>query len=702
MADWSQLVKGFQEGANFSQDFRARKQIEKARDQALESGEYGLQARRAFRRVRDPMTEGALGKLDPSSVQDYEGLEDPFAIQLFNWAKGKMRRKKRALDIGEGMSSAGGAPNPSTMGDAPDVGAIPDTGAMTFALPDEPQAMPAYADGGEVSRQRLRDEMENLRREEERYARRREGSSAGRSAPDEMERLARQQESNARREILKERVSSGARKAIDTTKDAYDTVNKKTGDFMNVRPKEGQGFLRRSARAVKGAGALAALATTAGDAASTDTEEYRKRFGLETNDPSLLGDIGVRTLGAASDLGNNLTMGLAQKGVNAITGRWPSEQTSGEPPAADPLVSEADIGSAAGTLNSDTAGSVSMGATSRRPAAIAPKPEIVDFSDIDTTHADLPNMQVGDWVKYRARMVDAARQSGDPAAVKQANDMVTNMQMEGFHAYGQQGMALQQAGNLQGAMSAYRAAFQYFPNGNDVEFGLHNDRKTGRKQIVGFGKSEQDGKVIPGSEIIMDPERVAVLLENFKNPQAWRMWTKDWRDDQFKERQYQEVTKPLAQAQADYMATNADANVLRAENTALRAGGAGGAGAAANMRNAEHVFRERVQMLGMTDEAQSDFLANVMSQIKARNPNTPDNTIVQAVMQSVRDGSLAQRLQKMGIAPPVTPSTAPPAAGAPRRALPVGDDADYAPQSVDEELEQMSPEDREWATRPAQ
>src|SRR5678816_1989159 len=134
-------------------------------------------------------------------------------------------------------------------------------------------------------------------------------------------------------------------------------------------------------------------------------------------------------------------------------------------------------------------------------------------------------------------------------------------------------MALQQAGNLQGAMSAYRAAFQYFPNGNDVEFGLHKDRRSGRQQIVGFGKSEQDGKVIPGSEIVMEPERVAVLLENFKNPQAWRMWTKDWRDDQFKERKYQEVDKPLAQAQADYMATNADANVLRAENAALKAGG---------------------------------------------------------------------------------------------------------------------------------
>lgn len=60
-------------------------------------------------------------------------------------------------------------------------------------------------------------------------------------------------------------------------------------------------------------GAAAALGTTAVDVAGTDTQDYRKRFGLETSDPSLLGDVGVRALGAASDLGNNMSLGLAGK-----------------------------------------------------------------------------------------------------------------------------------------------------------------------------------------------------------------------------------------------------------------------------------------------------------------------------------------------------------------------------------------------------
>lgn len=60
-------------------------------------------------------------------------------------------------------------------------------------------------------------------------------------------------------------------------------------------------------------GALGALATTGFTVADTETEDYRKRFGLETTDPSLLGDMGVRLLGAASDLGNIGTFGLAGK-----------------------------------------------------------------------------------------------------------------------------------------------------------------------------------------------------------------------------------------------------------------------------------------------------------------------------------------------------------------------------------------------------
>jgi hypothetical protein len=313
-------------------------------------------------------------------------------------------------------------------------------------------------------------------------------------------------------------------------------------------------------------------------------------------------------------------------------------------------------------MNVSGGGSASM---SRRSPAL-PSPagsDTVDFGAVEMDPKDVPDMKTDEWRDYRKMVIRDATRRGQP--IDQVNERITAMQQKNFLNYGQQGLALQQAGNTRGAMAAYRAAFQYFPNGNDVEFGTSKNKRTGREQIVGFGKDEKTGKVVPGTELIMDPERVATLLENFTRPEAFRMWTKDWRDFKQNQKRYEEVTKPLAQAQADSLANNSEARILAAENAALRARGAGGAGGAANMRNAERVFRERLGMMGLQDEAQADYLASIMSQIKISNPTIPDNTIVQVIMQAQRDGSLQQRLQQMGI------GSVPAQQSAPRQALPM-------------------------------
>ena len=84
-----------------------------------------------------------------------------------------------------------------------------------------------------------------------------------------------------------------------------------------------QGILSRAGSALAGskvakvAGKLAvplALADAAVATGSTPTEQYRERFGFGESDEGvagLVGDIGVRALGAASDLGNTLTFGQA-------------------------------------------------------------------------------------------------------------------------------------------------------------------------------------------------------------------------------------------------------------------------------------------------------------------------------------------------------------------------------------------------------
>src|SRR5690606_2048300 len=98
---------------------------------------------------------------------------------------------------------------------------------------------------------------------------------------------------------------------------------------------------------------------------------------------------------------------------------------------------------------------------------------------------------------------------------------------------------------------------------------------------------------------------------------------------QQEQRKYEEVTKPLAQAQADYMANNSEANMLRAENAALRARGSGGY-SAADMRGDAAAFRNApgISELMLTEPDKAQYLLGVMGRIKAKYPQlTPDDIV---------------------------------------------------------------------------
>lgn len=102
------------------------------------------------------------------------------------------------------------------------------------------------------------------------------------------------------------------------------------------------------------AGVVGALADTAYTAANTPTDDYRTRFGMQTNEPSLAGDIGVRALGAASDLGNTMTLGLsgkyyADKQANADKPAATAAEKPSAPPARTPQY--ATLPSVEGTQN---------------------------------------------------------------------------------------------------------------------------------------------------------------------------------------------------------------------------------------------------------------------------------------------------------------------------------------------------------------
>lgn len=559
------FMSGLIGGIEAGQNIRAKRQMEKAREQMLESGQYDVEAMRKYRKAGDEYGPA-------TGTQDYSGMEDPYLYRLMDWFRG---RKRRGSGIDAGMSGGFNANDQIQQNMyEPDI--------QQYASPPQ-----GYADGG--------------------------------AADLPWEATAEAQNMKG---ALEEAVKNGKISAEEA-----------------VQAAKNPGLLRRvlNSKLVGKAGAAAALASTAGTAALTDTEQYRKRFGLETTDPSFLGDLGVRTLGAASDLGNAMTFGQAGRFYRDLQDQNQPAAPQGAPSAL-PLspASPADR-----TPRTVTAEVTSKRRTALPSAAPTGGPEQIDLSQADFDHGEIPHMPTADWAAYRARMMDAARASGKPEALAQADQAVTGMQQRGFINYAQQGLALQQAGNLRGAMNAFRLAYQYFPNGSDVKFGIY------KNHIIGIGIDEKTGQP-SGEPTVMDPQRVASIIDNFKSPEAFRHWTTDWHDEAFRQRKYAEIDKPLAQAQADALANNSDANSLRAQLDLERGLNAQGR-TPGSIRASEAAYRQRVELLGITDAGKADELAALMSQLKAANPTAPDNIIIETIMRADQSPNRDQVLAQLGL-----------------------------------------------------
>lgn len=405
------------------------------------------------------------------------------------------------------------------------------------------------------------------------------------------------------------------------------------------------GMLRRGVNVVGKVAAIPALVGTAVETASTPTEQYRKRFGMETNDPSFLGDVGVRALGAASDFGNILTRGTAgsmyrDKAIPAAPAREPaSVAAQPEPPPEMPATPDEAIAQAA---KSDGEQMIQQAVEESKP------PGAIDFSKVNVPPSEIPNMPVKDWVAYRARAVrNAMLQGASPA---EAHQQVTQLQMSGFRDYAQQALMHLEGGNPLAAASALRAAYQYFPNGSDVRIGVTKG-VDGNPVLVGMGRNEETGESV-GSPMVLNSERLSVMIENLSNPEAFRAWTKDWRDEQFTRQRYEEVEKPQAQSQMDVAQRNArsyemmaGAQMLNAERQA-----AGGAKprTQADLDRANAAFVKAVEMLSLTDQAKADRLMSVMSQIYKRS-NWEYPQVIEFVREADARGQLDDFAQRLGV-----------------------------------------------------
>ncbi len=217
-----------------------------------------------------------------------------------------------------------------------------------------------------------------------------------------------------------------------------------------------------------------------------------------------------------------------------------------------------------------------------------PRPQVappVDFSQLQMDHQDIPNTSTQEWDKMKQGIIGgllAHRQAASPAqAAMMADDQVSDFQHKNFMQYMQQGIALDAAGNKQGAMAALKTAYNYMPTGHGMHFGV--DPKSGN--IVGVGYDEDSQKAV-GSPVMLDQQNLNRLMATYSNPVAFGQETLAMQEQKRKNTEtaaqipYLHAHAGLAQAQAGEAAQRGayfgQRNDTTLEAAALRSAMAGG------------------------------------------------------------------------------------------------------------------------------
>ena len=367
---------------------------------------------------------------------------------------------------------------------------------------------------------------------------------------------------------------------------------------------------------------------------------------------------GATALGVAKDIfaDNPLTQGLlgfvgfegTRDNRQAEPGQAPKSMgPKGESPKAKAI--EAAVGNE--ETDKGVAGKAVEAAIEMTPGHPDNPEQAFDWSEVaasGVTPEDLPDTQVKDWAQYRQRAGQAAALRGESVEEKQME--ITKMQMEGFSANSQQAAFLLRQGDPRGAALAMRMAYQYFPNGSDVRFGIAEG--TQGPVLVGMGYDEQTGEAVGESEepMLLTPDVINAFVNQVSDPSAWNTWTKDWHEAAQEDREYNEITKP--QAQADLDLTGAKTDYYQAGADAERADAAGGGKDPLRQSDYDRAyafFSESQELLGLEDEATADYLADIMSRIYQRNPGTPMTSVKNFVMTEHREGTLEEGLAEIGL-----------------------------------------------------
>jgi hypothetical protein len=302
----------------------------------------------------------------------------------------------------------------------------------------------------------------------------------------------------------------------------------------------------------------AATAAGANDSLHSNLHEYESRGGFahnDPNDPTLSGklrNLGVNTYGALTDVSNRIIPGAARAATEAMGNPW-DEREGQQQPAAAPAAAAPDQGPPADLNPIDPGQHAHMAIPGRAAAPHAgapqgpPKPGQINFSNVDTTHDQLPSTTTEEWNKMKASMIYAAAGRGIPLGQAQmmADDQVSSYQHQNFLQYLQQGIALDRAGNKEGAMNALKTAYQYMPTGHDMHFGV--DKTTGN--IVGYGVDEKTGKPA-GVPVLLDQANLNHLASTYSDPREFQKQSLEMQEQARKNLETTQGTVPLQRATA--------------------------------------------------------------------------------------------------------------------------------------------------------
>jgi len=607
------FVEGLQGGISHRRQTLRDKKIDRALDQQNKLGAMAIEGKQMdINRVR------AEKGLSPRDFTQFEANQDPYGFKLGDFFKPKKLWQNFKDNAGIGGGSMDNPASPVQANEAAiqslDDGSI----GSSVGMPGNTDNMNLLysADGGPV----------------------RKMANGGTVRPDYIR--------------ASERIAGGGRTAANAPglRGAIPRYVAQQGGARN---------LLNSSKMVKGGGALAAGMSIADQTADDyDERVLGERFGNFEGTPlyipedergeggigNFLKYAGQRAIGFASDLGDNLTMGIAGRAyrdadqpeqaaaIAASDVVRPEPEPEQAPTAAQPAPTPR--------------AAVQPPAAPQAPEVTGGPNQLADAPITDP--GEMPTMNTEEWVAYRAASVESMLMQG--MTLPEAHDAVTTMQQKGFLNYGTQALQMLAAGDPARAAMALKAAYQYFPNGADVRFGITKD-KQGQPALVAMGTNEQTGEST-GAPMLITGERLAVMMENMTNPDAFRTWTKDWREFEQDLRKYYEMEKPQAESENIYRDRMGRAALNRSEADLIGAMGAGSGGfKRTDLDRNSKEFRTALGEMGLLEgipRPDQTYLTRIMSALVLYH-GMEQNEVIDEVMAAYDSQAIPQLLDRYGL-----------------------------------------------------